>query len=243
MNTNILTSTVEWCHNHLLNHDPEMLDYAQVKRALSQATIKEWKIGSFPRTASSVRALYDIIGSSETQILVREGDELISKFIVNSLIIPIFDTYCEPIAIIGRTPMSDAEMKATGTNKYDNTVYSKTNNLFGIHKAKTTALQCGHLIVVEGNLDVIMAHQNGISNIVGSSSANLSYSQLLLASRYAKNVTVCFDNDEAGQEANARAIKMQKTAEELGVNLTAMKLPEKYKDVDDFLKSGNWTWK
>lgn len=156
------------------------------------------------------------------------------KFLHNRLIIPIFDVYDQPIAIIGRVLCGEEERKVLGVPKYNNTVFPKTKCLFGLNLAKKAAREKGALMIVEGNFDVIAAVQAGVENVVACSSANVSSSQIALASRYAERITIALDADEAGQKSMDALFKKPHPE---GIVLKRLNVPGGFKDWDEYFCS------
>jgi DNA primase catalytic core len=147
------------------------------------------------------------------------------------IIIPYRNVYGKAIALVGRSLLNDKEREAAGISKYKNTVFKKSQHLFGLYEAKTAILDSGFVYVVEGQFDVIKAFEKGIKNIVAVGNSNLSGYQVGLLCRYTQNIVLLFDNDEAGQIGSGRAIyKFSKHA-----NILNKVLPTGYKDIDDYL--------
>jgi DNA primase len=158
------------------------------------------------------------------------------------LIIPIADSYGAPIAIMGRTTLSQELCKQHDFPKYYNTHYPKTRSLFGLNHAIPTALRTGEIILVEGNLDVITAHQYGLRNVAAISSSNISAHQISLAARYADRIFLALDGDEAGQAGMQRALdKYGSSARQLGVELIPIYFKDG-KDLDEALRAGGIKW-
>lgn len=238
-----LKIVVDTCHAHLLEYDQETLSYIKNDRHLTDKTIIDWKLGSFP---TNPKILYEL--NKKIQPYKEEFDEIFyhiirfygtyfeSSFFNNRFIIPITNQYGEYSGIVGRTTLSEAEQKQNKVVKYFNTPYAKTHELFGLHNCIETAIKVNELIIVEGNLDVITAHQHNIKNICGCSSTNVSVHHLALAARYVDNVSILMDSDEAGEKAKEKLKKeLPAAAKELGLNLSFIDIT-KGKDVDAFLQ-------
>ena len=124
--------------------------------------------------------------------------------------------------------------KDADTAKYLNSpetlIFNKRKNLFGLNLAKKTKQD--HLILVEGNIDVVALHQYGFDNAIASLGTSLTEDQAVLLSRYTENVVLIYDGDEAGQRATQRAIPI---LEKAGISVKVLKLRDA-KDPDEFLK-------
>jgi DNA primase len=94
-------------------------------------------------------------------------------------------------------------------------------------------------VLVEGNLDVVTAHQFGFKQVVATSGTALSQWQLKSLGRLSQNVKLAFDQDSAGLAATERAIPIAQTAE---VSLSIVNLPGA-KDPDELIRRSPDSWK
>ena len=116
-------------------------------------------------------------------------------------------------------------------NSSDSPVFNKSFNLFGLNlAAKVRPLE--YLIIVEGYMDVIALHQYGFPQAVASLGTSLTPEQAKLMRRYASEIYVAYDGDEAGQKAAMRALDILKQA---GCRVRVMQFPNNL-DPDDILK-------
>ena len=145
------------------------------------------------------------------------------------LMFPIIDTRGNVIAFGGRTVKKDADT-AKYLNSPETLIFNKRKNLFGLNLAKKTKQD--HLILVEGNIDVVALHQYGFDNAVASLGTSLTEDQAVLLGRYTEKVVLIYDGDEAGQRATQRAIPI---LEKAGISVKVLKLRDA-KDPDEFLK-------
>ncbi len=128
------------------------------------------------------------------------------------------------------------------TAKYINTpqtlVYNKSELLYGLDKAKTAARKERKIILVEGQMDLIAAHQAGTKNVVATSGTALTKQHLKIIKRYADTVLFALDADNAGQEAIRRGAELA-LAENLNVEVVI--LPQG-KDPDELIKKSPEDW-
>jgi DNA primase len=238
-----IETTVEFC-NLGIWQDAEVLSYCR-ERGLSDLTIREWRLGAFPEDPNQLYTLNTRINNSRyiTPSVLRLSEGYFeSNFLKNRLIIPVADSYGTPVAIMGRTTLSQELCKQHDFPKYYNTHYPKTRSLFGLNHAIPTVLRTGEIILVEGNLDVITAHQYGLRNVAAISSSNISMHQISLAARYAERIFLALDGDEAGQIGIQRALeKHASSAKQLGVELVPMYFKDG-KDLDEALRAGGIKW-
>ena len=109
-------------------------------------------------------------------------------------------------------------------------IYQKERELYGIHLAKKAMVKENSVFIVEGQTDVIAMHQCGIENVVAGSGTAFSVHQTRTLRRFTNNITLIYDNDQAGKHAAMERIDMM-LAE--GINLKVLFLPEG-EDPDSF---------
>lgn len=141
---------------------------------------------------------------------------------------PIIDVRGNVIGFGGRV-LDDSQPKYL--NSPDSVVFKKSLNLFSLNLAKNH--NDDRLILAEGYMDVISLHQAGFSNAVASLGTSLTAEQARLMSRYAKDVVIAYDSDEAGQKAAKRAIALLTPT---GLNVKVLNIAGG-KDPDDYIKT------
>jgi len=85
-------------------------------------------------------------------------------------------------------------------------VFDKGHILYGLHLAKESARQEG-IVIVEGYMDAVAAHQEGFNNVVASMGTALTENQVAEIRRLTKDVTMALDADVAGQQATLRSLE------------------------------------
>lgn len=238
-----INTTIQVCSLGIWT-DSEVLSYCH-DRGITDNTIRDWQLGAFPEEPNQLFSLNSRINTSKMfsgSILKLADGYFESSFLKNRLIIPVNDPYAKAMAIMGRTTLSADICKQHDFPKYYNTHYPKTRSLFGLDKAIHTIMSTGEIILVEGNLDVIMAHQYGLKNVVATSSSNISSHQIALAARYAERIYLALDADEAGQAGIKRAIeKHSSAAKQLGAVILPLQISGG-KDLDEALRAGGIKW-
>jgi DNA primase catalytic core len=148
------------------------------------------------------------------------------------LVMPFQDAYGSTGGLVGRTLLSAEEMKKKKIAKYKNTSdFRKGNYLYGLYQNKQHIIDQNSVYIVEGQFDVIKAMERGIRNIVAIGNNNITSYQFSVISRYASNIIMLLDNDEAGVKGRKSAIsKFGKFA-----NIQNFYIPESYKDIDEYL--------
>ena len=180
-------------------------------RGIEDATIEQWSLGWAP---SGKTALVDAARSAgyKDEYLVaaglaiqQEDGSLIDKF-RERIMFPIHSVSGRVIAFSGRTLKSDNPAKYV--NSPETEIYIKSRNLLGIYFAKSSISKEDRCILVEGNVDVVMMHQMGITNVVASCGTSLTEEQIRLIKRFTENITIMYDGDKAGLHAAIRAISL-----------------------------------
>ncbi|MDE6964595.1 MAG: toprim domain-containing protein, partial [Lachnospiraceae bacterium] len=110
-------------------------------------------------------------------------------------------------------------------------IFDKSRNLYGLNFAKSS--RAGNLILCEGYMDVMAMHQAGFTQAVASLGTSFTEGQAMLLRRYAGEVILAYDSDEAGVKAALRAIGILREA---GLTGRVLNLAP-YKDPDEFMKN------
>lgn len=212
------------------------LKYLKKDRKITDDSIKNFRLGYAPDSWDVLCRYLRKKGLKEEELILSgvavkrsSGEGLIDKF-RGRVIFPLIGVDEKVLGFTGRT-IFDREPKYLNTS--DTPVFHKSFFLFGLNKARVSIKKEG-VIFVEGQTDVISAHQNGIDNVICISGTALTDSQLEILSRYTQDITFCFDSDFAGIEASYRAIEM---AEKRNFNVKVAVIPEPFKDLDELIKS------
>lgn len=208
------------------------LDYLH-SRALSDNTIRRFGLGYSPASRFALRDHLRRLGFNDNEIVAAnlafkssDGRYIVDRFSDRAMF-PIIDLRGNVIAFGGRI-MSDRKPKYLNTS--DTLAFKKSSNLFSLNNAKNTGERT--LILCEGYMDVIALNQAGFKNAVATLGTALTSEQALLIKRYADEVVICYDADEAGQKATTRAIGILRDA---GLNIRIITIPDG-KDPDEFIR-------
>jgi len=93
-------------------------------------------------------------------------------------------------------------------NSPETPIYSKSNVLYHLDRAKEALRRADFAVLVEGYMDAIAVARAGISNVVASCGTSLAEPQIKLLSRFTKRVIMNYDPDTAGQLATERSISL-----------------------------------
>jgi DNA primase len=93
-------------------------------------------------------------------------------------------------------------------NSPETPIYSKSNVLYHMDRAKDAIRRQDFAVLVEGYMDAIAVARAGINNVVASCGTSLAEPQIKLLGRFTKRVIVNYDPDAAGQAATERSISL-----------------------------------
>ncbi len=182
-----------------------------VDRGMTIATIKAWRIGFAP---DDWTALSDALkGKGYNQSLIEKAGlskpsekkpgEQYDRF-RSRIMFPLFDISGRVIGFSGRI-FGDEANAAKYLNSPETALFDKSSFLFGFDKAKLEIKKQEAAILVEGQMDLIMSHQAGVTNTVAVSGTSLTEKHIDMLRRFAKKVILAFDADTAGERASERA--------------------------------------
>ena len=205
------------------------------KRGIDDDIIEEFQLGFAPDAWNKLTDAFakrgvnqDLLLESGLVVKRQQGGGEYDRF-RNRVMIPIMDERSRICGFGGR-------IIAEGNPKYLNSpetmLFNKRKLLFGLDKAHRHISQAGFALVVEGYMDVISVFAAGIKNVVASLGTAFTVDQCKKLLRYAPAIYFCYDSDNAGQEAIARALGI---AGETNAQIKVVQLPDG-KDPDEFIQ-------
>lgn len=204
------------------------------KRGLSDKIIKKFGLGYSPNSWNSLMNYLLSKGYDKTDLVKcglvthkTETNKYFDRF-RNRVMFPIFNYNGKVIGFGGRV-LDDSLPKYL--NSPETLVFNKRMNLYGLNISKK-GIKDDTLILVEGYMDLISLYQNNIENVVATLGTALTIEQAKLIRRFAKNVIISYDSDQAGQNATLRAIDILLKAD---IKVKILNLKD-CKDPDDFIK-------
>jgi DNA primase len=206
-------------------------------RGVTEKTINDFRIGFAP---AEWRDLFEFLlskGVTEKDMLSvglikqKEGTSSFYDTFRGRVIFPINDSSGRVVGFSGRILVAD-DKSPKYLNSPETSLFNKSEILFGLDKAKNNIRLRDYSILVEGQMDLIMLHQAGITNAVASSGTALTENHLVKLRRLSNNLKMFFDGDSAGFAASNRAAKI---ALALGMDLKLVSMPEG-KDPADLAK-------
>lgn len=205
------------------------------KRGIGDDIIEEFQLGFAPDAWNKLTDAFakrgvntELLLESGLVVKRQQGNGEYDRF-RNRVMIPIMDERSRICGFGGR-------IIAEGNPKYLNSpetmLFNKRKLLFGLDKAHRHISQAGFALVVEGYMDVISVFAAGIKNVVASLGTAFTVDQCKKLLRYAPAIYFCYDSDNAGQEAIARALGI---AGETNAQIKVVQLPDG-KDPDEFIQ-------
>ena len=214
-------------------------EYAVKKRRLNRQTIGDFIIGYAPDQGDALTKALEKRGFSRRELadaglVNRFGGDLFR----GRMMVALSDGSGEVVGFTGRIIRDDPRAP-----KYLNTpqtlLFAKSRHIFGLYQAKEAIRKSDAAVIVEGNLDVVSSHQAGVKNVVATAGTAMTLQHLKALSRLAGRIRVAFDGDRAGVSATERAINL---AQEIGVELEVVSLPDDVKDPDELIQKDAALW-
>jgi DNA primase len=208
------------------------------KRGVSAEGIKLFRIGAAPELwddtvnwARSKKFDLDVVEQAGLIIKKEDTGRYYDRF-RGRLMFPICNEQGRVVGFSGRV-LSGDEKTAKYVNSPETPIFTKSKIFFGLDKSKRAILDAGHAIVCEGQLDLIACFTNGVQNIVAPQGTAFTEQHARILKRYTNEVVLCFDSDNAGQNAIVRALD-HLLAAELAVRVAVVPAPH---DPDSFIKA------
>lgn len=166
----------------------------------------------------------------------REAKEGFFDKFHHRLIFPIYDYRGQVVAFGGRV-MGDGQPKYL--NSPETQYFHKSQNLYGLFQAAASIRKEDRAVLMEGYMDVLAAHQFGVTNAIASLGTAFNAEHTKLLRRYTTRVLLVYDGDSAGVNAADKAMDMLHAA---GFDVRLLTLPDNL-DPDEFLhKYGKIAW-
>ncbi len=205
-------------------------------RGLNNETIKNWKIGY---VRDEWRSISDHLKSKgfiddeieRAGISKTEGKNTYDRF-RGRIMFPIFDSAGRVIAYSGRILHDDGK-SAKYLNSPQTELFDKSKVLYGYDRAKQSIRKFDFSILVEGQMDLLMAHQAGFTNAIASSGTALTVEHLALLKRISNKIIMSFDSDYAGAKAAERGWAL---ALSNGMDVKIAEIPKGFDPADLILK-------
>lgn len=226
-------------HHCLLNEAAGQAgrDYL-AKRGVSAEAIQLFRIGAAPEawddTVNWAKSKGHEAAMMEKAGLIIRKEETGNYYdrFRGRLMFPICDEQGRVIGFSGRV-LSGDEKTAKYVNSPETPIFTKSKVFFGLDKSKRAILDANFAIICEGQLDLMACFMAGVQNIVAPQGTAFTDQHARILKRYADEVVLCFDSDEAGQNAAVRSLD-HLLASGLAVRVALVPRPH---DPDSFIKA------
>jgi DNA primase len=234
----------EYYHHLLLNTSAgERARNYLNKRNVSMETAKEFHLGFSPDSWDASMKFLTSKGYEDQElkdaglIIERETGGSYDRF-RNHLMFPIHNIQGQVTGFGART-MDESLPKYI--NSPQTLVFDKGNSIYGIDKANPFIKKEGLVIIMEGYMDVLTAHQHGWQNSVAAMGTSLTENQVAIVRKLSKNIALALDADAAGEQATLRSTEVvARFIDKAEVTVIAM---PPGKDPDDVISGDPELWR
>ena len=210
-------------------------------RGLTEETIEEFDIGWAPNLTDSL-TVHLLNHNFRPEALIRAGLTFrntngmhLDRF-RGRIMFPIHNHMGKVVGFTGRIlPQFDTGEMGKYVNTPETPIFVKSRVLYGLHKSKGTIRDQGKVVMVEGQMDCLMAHQAGVKNAVATSGTAMTLDHLKLLRKLTDQLILNFDSDDAGIQAGERAIDLA-TANDFNVRVVTF-APGTYKDAAEAVQA------
>ncbi|MEX1158836.1 MAG: DNA primase [Thermomicrobiales bacterium] len=232
------------------------------RRGVDRRTAERFGIGYAPDSFDALKGHFLARDIREADLVaaglltLREEDGRTWDRFRNRITFPIRNRDGKAVGF-GARALGDAHPKYLNTAQ--TTIFDKRSLLYALDKAYDAVRRLRSIVIVEGYMDVIAAHQHGYENVVASMGTALTPTQVASIRRYVDRVYLALDSDAAGQLATLRGIESMRESfaddqrvevlpgnlvrfeRTLGAEIRVVLLPQG-KDPDDFIRADPAAW-
>ncbi|MCG2770009.1 MAG: DNA primase [Chloroflexota bacterium] len=259
----INTEAAQYYHRLLRESDEgaSARDYLE-QRGIEDRTLQAFQLGYSQDRWDGLSRYLTGKGHSEADLLAaglvssRETGGIYDRF-RGRLIIPIRDIRGQVVGFGARILQGEGPKYI---NSPQTLLFDKGSILYGIDLAKDAIRRADLIVIVEGYMDVLMAHQHGISNVVASMGTALTEKQFRTFKRFTKRLVLALDADVAGDQATLRGLDVAQEVmdhrtvpvpsargriryeEQLDAEILILTLPDEL-DPDEVIRADPLEWK
>ncbi len=204
----IMSAAAEFYKKLLFSSNGEKVRLYLGGRKINKATVECFGLGFAPPDEQSLTSELARQGFSK-ELMVTAGlgalraNGLVSDYFRNRVMFPIRNAAGDITAFGGRALEDGQQPKYL--NSPETPLFSKRRTLYGIYEALPQIRKEGRMLIMEGYMDVIAAHQHGVTFAVAPLGTALSTDHAAFIKRYSKDTILMFDADDAGIRASVRA--------------------------------------
>lgn len=239
---NVLDYATKW-YEVQLRKNSSVVQYL-IDRGLEKQTIAHWRLG-FVREAW--RDIYEYLVSrkysdhdiEQVGLVIKKQDGGYYDRFRSRVMFPLMDGRGRVVGFSGRIfgETTDAS-GAKYINSPEGVLFDKSKVLYGYHQAKHAISKYDSCILVEGQFDVLLAHQSGFEHTVAISGTGLTNDHVAMIKRFTNNLLLALDSDNAGIKATRRSLIV---AYQNGMDVKIVSLPQG-KDPADIIKENKEKW-
>jgi len=233
----IMASARDFYVQHLKKQD-EAKEYLK-SRGVSGKSAVTFQLGQAPDDWRQLVSYLESEGYKTEDIieagLAKKPDENKSPYdrFRHRLMFPMNDPAGRTVAFSGR------RLRESDTAKYINSpetpLFRKKNVLYGFDVAKDGMRDEDAVILVEGQLDLVLAHQAGFKNTVAVSGTAITTKHLELIQRFTDNIILALDTDRAGRASTLKSARLALTK---NMKPRVVNLPEESDPADIIASNG-----
>ena len=208
-------TAAQYFHNLLLSSQAaENARQYLNRRGLNDKSISDFQLGYSLPNWESLKQYFLEKGFEENQLfeagLIIKSPETGKSHdrFRNHLMFPIMDERGR-VTGFGARVLDPASEGPKYINSPQTRVFDKSGSLFGIHLARSAIREKNLAVMVEGYMDVIIAHQFGFNNVIAPMGVAITERQINQIKKLTRNIALALDPDAAGEEAAMRCISYE----------------------------------
>ena len=233
------------------------------KRGISDAVAEDFQLGYAPNEWEALTQYlrgrnHDLQEALSIGLLsTRDGGNGPYDRFRGRFIFPIRDRAGRVVGFGGRALADDQQPKYLNTPQ--SPLFDKSHLLYGIDRAAEAIRKQQEVVIVEGYVDALTAHQFGHRNVVATMGTALTEQQVGLVKKLTPRIVLALDADAAGQMAMLRAVDTLRNAlgddaeyvvdarglvraqRRLSVQINVLTVPSG-KDPDEFIRADPPAW-
>ncbi len=200
-----------------------------ISRGLKPETVKQFELGlSGSQNDSLIKSLtqkgFSVLEIEKAGLAFKTERGTYWDRFRHRIMFPIANHFDKTVGFTGRIlPEHDSDKVGKYVNSPETPIFNKSKLLFGFSLAKNVIREKNSAVLVEGQMDLIMLHQDGVINAVASSGTALTGEHAKTLRRFTENIVIAFDNDKAGKLAAERAIDILEAGD---FNVKILQTPE-----------------
>lgn len=201
-----------WFYRDCLQKDQGQISSYLNSRGIEAESVEKFNLGYAPDTWDGlVKFLQEkkvpLHLAEEIGLLRTRSGGGYYDFFRGRLMFPIHDREGKIVGFGGRI-LDDETKEAKYVNSSESPIYHKSDSIYGLYQARDAIQKQDQVVLVEGYLDVIRLAQAGWLNAVAPLGTALTTNQVKILHRWASQILIMFDGDEAGQKAQERALEV-----------------------------------